>query len=429
VLTLAAIAAASVAQGAYHRGGQLLGGLLLATALAVALRHRELRMTTLRRPPVLLSLVLAGWAMVSGVVGGFPAAGVPTALLLVGVVFVAVVCLHGGHELAGALVLIGSMIALTGLVGVAWRLEPWALEGQGLWRAATTLTYANAAAGLLVPLALLAVGRVMADTTSAPAAGALCILLTGTAATMSRGGIVSLGLGAVVMARLVGFRRMARAVRGPVMGAAIAVGGLAPSMVILRPPRPILAMAGLALGLAVSVLSSRLHRAQTPIAAGVFLVAALLVASGSAGRLLSAADGTRLSLTSADRVRESAAALRVAASEPVTGVGPGRATLSWHNADGRRFVAHYAHNEYLQTLAELGAVGLALVLALVTSLVVAVRRSLGHHPEPYAAGAAAGLTALALHSSFDFLWHIPAIPLVAAALVGLCCSARQGASL
>jgi hypothetical protein len=31
-----------------------------------------------------------------------------------------------------------------------------------LWRAATTLTYANAAAGLLVPLALLAVARLAA---------------------------------------------------------------------------------------------------------------------------------------------------------------------------------------------------------------------------------------------------------------------------
>jgi hypothetical protein len=35
------------------------------------------------------------------------------------------------------------------------------------------------------------------------------------------------------------------------------------------------------------------------------------------------------------------------------------------------------------------------------------------------AGALAAVTALALHAGFDFVWHIPAIPLLAAALVGL----------
>jgi hypothetical protein len=32
---------------------------------------------------------------------------------------------------------------------------------------------------------------------------------------------------------------------------------------------------------------------------------------------------------------------------------------------------------------------------------------------------AAGLVALAVHSGLDFLWHVPAIPLLSALLIGL----------
>jgi hypothetical protein len=35
------------------------------------------------------------------------------------------------------------------------------------------------------------------------------------------------------------------------------------------------------------------------------------------------------------------------------------------------------------------------------------------------AGVMAGLSALAVHSGLDFLWHLPAIPLTAAVLAGL----------
>jgi len=35
------------------------------------------------------------------------------------------------------------------------------------------------------------------------------------------------------------------------------------------------------------------------------------------------------------------------------------------------------------------------------------------------AGAIAGLVCLALHSGFDFLWHVPAVPMLAAVAIGL----------
>jgi len=115
----------------------------------------------------------------------------------------------------------------------------------------------------------------------------------------------------------------------------------------------------------------------------------------------------------------------VAAAHPVAGVGPGQAVLSWREPGGGVLVAAYAHDEYLQALAELGAVGLLLVIAL--AVTVGHEVAIGDRPVGAAAGAVAGLVALALHSGLDFLWHVPAIPLVAAALVGVSCRPREGA--
>jgi O-antigen ligase len=82
--------------------------------------------------------------------------------------------------------------------------------------------------------------------------------------------------------------------------------------------------------------------------------------------------------------------------------------------------SRYAHNEYLQVLAELGFVGLALLVVLLASLAWTVWRGRPHAPSTAVwAGAAAGLAALAVHSALDFLWHLPAIPLAGAVLAGL----------
>ncbi|MDQ3642935.1 MAG: O-antigen ligase family protein, partial [Actinomycetota bacterium] len=109
-----------------------------------------------------------------------------------------------------------------------------------------------------------------------------------------------------------------------------------------------------------------------------------------------------------------------AGEHPVVGIGPGRATLSWVAADGRTLVARYAHNEYVQLLVELGGVGLALLLALLVTVAQAVRSGRRTQPSlPLWAGATAGLVALAVGSGLDFLWHVPAVPLVGALLVGI----------
>jgi O-antigen ligase len=86
------------------------------------------------------------------------------------------------------------------------------------------------------------------------------------------------------------------------------------------------------------------------------------------------------------------AALRLVAQHPLTGTGPGQADLRWKGHDHGSQLYTYVHNEYLQITAELGLVGLALLAA---------------------------AAAFAVHSGFDFVWHLPAIVLTVTLLVGL----------
>src|SRR5439155_20927010 len=114
------------------------------------------------------------------------------------------------------------------------------------------------------------------------------------------------------------------------------------------------------------------------------------------------------------------AALDLIAYHPVIGSGVGEARFFWISAYGNAKVSLYAHDEYLQVLVDLGAVGAVLLLALFAALAVTLRRGRGlPHRPGVRAGAIAAVTALAVHSGFDFLWHLAVIPLAGALLVGL----------
>jgi O-antigen ligase len=96
------------------------------------------------------------------------------------------------------------------------------------------------------------------------------------------------------------------------------------------------------------------------------------------------------------------------------------------SADGSTRVARYVHNEYVQVLAELGAVGGVLLAALLGTagwLLIRSRRA-ARELFPWA-GVVASLAAFVLHSALDFLWHLPALPLTAALLFGLAIPTRK----
>jgi O-antigen ligase len=423
LLLVVALVVAIAAQGAYYGAGQRTVAVVLLLALLAALRARPWSRDDALCPPVWASAALAVWSAVSAAVAGDITAALPISALLAGVAvaLLAVRRLTLGQRdaLAAAVVVIGALTAATGWVGVAWRITPWALEDQGLWRAATTLTYANAAAGLLVPLALLAVAR-LAARPGVPAIVAACLLLIGVGATLSRGGALALVVGAAVLATLLGPGRTLGAAGPPTLGAVVALAGLVPSMAASSPPRPVLAAAALMVGVIVAVGAAHLRSRLLAIGlAAAVLAAGAVLAIGGRGSNAAAVAGTRLTIASPDRAAEARAALQLAAERPLTGTGPNRAVLTWVQ-NNRRVVSRYVHNEYLQVLAELGFVGLALLIVLLASLAWAVWQGRPHAPSTAVwAGAAAGLAALAVHSALDFLWHLPAIPLAGAVLAGL----------
>ncbi len=428
-LLIVALATVITAQGGFYAGSQQTLFLVLTLAAAVLAALRAYPWS--RREPWLTPLpaccaALAAWALISSTLVGRPSGAVPTIALLLGITTVILVSQRitatERQVLVAALLALGVLAAATGWVGVAWRVEPLAIEDQGIWRAATTLTYANASAALLVPLALLALALFAARPPSLLLGMVTCILLVGITATGSRGGFLAMASGTVVLVRLRGFVPTLRAAALAAAGAAIAIVALIPSVPAALPSRPLLAVIGLLGGLAVVAGASLLSSRVLSITIGmVFILGAVAVANAGVSPVISDSIGAvRLNLVSEDRAMEARAALRLVADRPITGVGPGEATLAWTDSDGRTFVARYVHNEYLQVLAELGIVGLVLLLALLFlgGRVVWHGRSYAPSPEVWS-GVTAGLIALAVHSSFDFLWHIPAILLVAAVLIGL----------
>ncbi|HEX2192665.1 MAG TPA: O-antigen ligase family protein [Acidimicrobiales bacterium] len=419
---IAALAAAVANQGAYYGAGQWPVVLLLGAAVVAGLRARPWSRADSRVPPLALCAALAGWALVRGALAGDMTAALPVAALLAAAVAVVATARRTASPelLAAAVVAIGALVALTGWIGVAWRISPWALEDQRLWRAATSLTYANAAAGLLGALALFALGRLVGRQASAALERAgLCLLLVGLGATLSRGGLFAAAVGLAVLVGMRGARPVARAGTAPFGGAVIALAGLLPSMPAGSPSRPGVALLSLAAGLAVAAGLGRVSVSRRRPAATALLVgAAVLVLAVGASQAVSAVGRTRFTLASPDRQEAAEAGMRLVAENPLAGVGPGQAVLRWEAPDGRTFVAKYAHNEYLQILVELGAVGLALVLAVFLLTARRVRSGRRAAPVPsLRAGAVAGLLALLVGSSFDFLWHVPAVPLFAALLV------------
>lgn len=428
-LLVCALAAGVVAQGGYYLPGRVLVTALVFAAAGAALWYRPPRRCD---ADALLgaAALLAVWvAARAAMIGRYQAAIAP--VLTLGCLVAAVLVMRRTdapqrRRCAGAVVALGVLVAVTGWAGVAWRSPRWAVPVEGsLWRAASTLTYPNAAAALLAPAALVALALLIERPRSMLRAAATYLLLVGLGATLSRGGLVALLAGLVVLAVFAGVRAAARAAAPAVLGAAVAVAALAPSVPVGASARPGLALLGLVAGAVLATGPVLLPaRARVAVIATGFALAPLaLAAQLTAGRRAAGLDrllASRATLESWGRSEAGRAALRLVVGSPLLGVGPGQARFFWSAPDGRGRVALYAHDEYLQWLVELGAIGLVLLVVLLAALARHAWRG-----RPVAggsvlwAGAVAGVSALAVHSGLDFLWHLAVVPVFAGLLLGL----------
>ncbi|MGD9525854.1 O-antigen ligase family protein [Pseudonocardia sp.] len=431
VLALGAAAVhGTVNRGGFHAGdaAALLALLAAAAAARVAVHPRvphpaaassafhqgEFRVPPAAQPtrPVVVAILallgVAAWVLVRG----DGASGLPAAALACGLAAAAWAATGldtvGRRVLHAVVIACGLVVASTGWVGVALHVEPLALVSSGLWRASSTLTYANAAAAFLVAVLLLAVAVL-------PAPGAdrsrplmlvtTSVLLLGLVATMSRAGLLTLAVGVLVLLASPPHRARLRTLWPVLPAVAVAAAGLLPALPEAAGPgsaQPLPAVAGLAAGLAILVLD---RRAVTLLVGAAAVAVVMAVPAATFADLAS----TRLSATSTERGDLARVTAAQFLESPLTGIGPGRLDLVYVDHRGVLVRAEYTHDEYLQMAAETGVIGLALTgTALIALLLAAARRWRDATGPP----ALAILAAFALHSAADFLWHIPVLPLL-----------------
>ncbi len=123
------------------------------------------------------------------------------------------------------------------------------------------------------------------------------------------------------------------------------------------------------------------------------------------------------------------AAVRMAAADPLTGVGPacfGLMTPAWRLPGSHYVLYTHAHNWYLNVLAEQGLPGLVALLGLLAAALATGRRGLASGERPVRAGVLGGLAGFALAGILDVNVGVPAVAVVFHLMVGLTAADRAG---
>ncbi|MBX5475179.1 MAG: O-antigen ligase family protein, partial [Thermoleophilia bacterium] len=284
---------------------------------------------------------------------------------------------------------------------------------------AQPLGYANAvgilaAIGLLLGVGLAAHARPRAG--RAAAAATLPPLALALALSGSRASWLALAAGGAVAA-LAGSSRALAAAAARASAASVAPVGLAALLrlndiatVPSRRDGALVAAAALLGAVAAAALSVRATPVGPPVRERrlwrpVPLAAAIALAAVALG----AAAGSTQPRASYWRVawREQVAA------HPLLGTGAGTFALYWARSglEPTRAGALDAHSLYLETIAELGPIGLVLVAAMLLLPLRGARRRL----EPLTPAAAGAYAAFLVHAGVDWDWEMPAVVVAALA--------------
>jgi O-Antigen ligase len=363
--------------------------------------------------------------------------------LYLGALVAAVALLREGAARAAAPALAAGTVVVA-CYGLSERVLPGAFElsasRSAMGRLEQPLTYWNAAGALgamgLVLCARLASRWWFAAAAAAPLGAAIAL-------TLSRGAIACAAIGLAVLAAL---DPRWPAVRAIVVAAiaSVAAGAVAVALPAVRTLEGARATQGLVLLVVLvavagaAALAARRPAAPRPAlhvrprAVVAAVVMALALAAGAAaleggpeaGAPAGGATAGRLSSAESNRYAYWEVALGAFADAPLRGHGAGSFAVDWLRERDVPEVVRDAHSLELETAAELGLVGVALLALLgggvVAGAVAAVRRD-----RALAAGPVAAVVVWAVHSALDWDWEMPALTLVAICLAGLLLAAAD----
>jgi hypothetical protein len=341
---------------------------------------------------------------------------------------------------AGALIVIG--------YGISERLLPGVLHFQrsldALGRLEQPLTYWNAM-GELAALGLVLCARIAGDAgreawVRAAAAGAAAPLGMGLYLSFSRGALFACAAGLLTLVVLVRRREQLRAVLVSVAAGALAAVAAAPfkaltSLSGAHATRErdgaivfgLLSVIVVAAALGQAWLARRERPAVLKLPRRAPLIALVAICGGLALAIVVGAKETsggaispgasRLVTLQSNRYNYWRVAMRAFSAEPLHGVGAGGWAVWWLRHRPNAEFAQDAHSLPIQTLAELGVVGLALLAAFLAGIGLAARKAYRYGPA-LAAGPTAGFVVWIAHAPLDWDWQMPALTLIAIVLAG-----------
>jgi hypothetical protein len=399
---------------------------------------------------------LAGWAAVS--IGWTPVRDVAVAdvqrlALFLGVLIAAIPTFRDRPAARAAEPVLALGILAMVLEGLSERLLPGLFSLQGSeaapGRLLQPLTYWNAM-GLLAGIGVILCLRIAGDPSRprwmrGAAAGAGPALAVGGYLTLSRGAILAVAVGLVVLALLQPLRTQLRALAVAAVCAApaVLVAALLDGVRALEGSAAdrrqqgllmlgVLVLAGAAAAFAVLRdrrspradgvrAGARRGAALAAAVVGIGVVVAFGVLLGQRQDVTTGPNGAaNARLASAESIRGDfwRVARGAFADEPLRGVGSGGFAVAWLRERPVLYATRDAHSLYLETAAELGVVGLALLLAFLGAVAVAARRAC-RLDRGLVAGPVAVLCAWAVHAGLDWDWEMPSLALVFVLLAAL----------
>jgi len=454
---------------------------LLALALAVAL---ALRLTLLERPLAGISgwsgaavgaLALLGvWILVSSTWSDAPGRATVEFVRLLAYGLVLLTCASLAprkHRLAWGIRGVALAIAAVCIAGLITRLRPDLLSEPGLRpaRLAYPITYWNGMGILAAANAILALHLSASSREPWPvralAAGLVPIAACTLYLTLSRGAIAAAGVGLVVYL-LCGFSRatpgalmaiipptvvMLSKVYGAELlvsddyaGSAGRVEGREVSTVLAITVVAAISLRALAL-LIDRLMTGVPSLARLPVAARAGLAAlavavAVVAAIGAGAPAFTQRQVDRFvnggpvrgpdirdrltEVSSNGRNDNWAAALDAWRDAKLHGTGAGTYQNEWNVRRPDTYQVVDAHSLYLETLAELGAVGLALLLIAIGALLAGLAWRLGADDRPAVAAVLAAAVAWAVHAGVDWDWELTAVSVWMFGLAGLALARR-----